>query len=280
MMKSYLGGAMRADASSRDERGVAVSGASAPVVFGIMVATGGRSAVTDLDYSRFQALTFDCYGTLIDWETGILAALRPILGRRGVEPPDDELLARFASAEAAAEAGPYERYREILGLVLDGITSSFGFEPEASERATFGGSVADWPAFPDSAAALARLHERFRLGVITNCDDDLFAHSAERLATRFDWVVTAQQAGGYKPDAHNFEFAFEKSGLPRERFLHVAQSLYHDHVPAKRLGLTTVWIDRRAGRPGSGATPAAAEVTPDATFPDMASFAAAATLDP
>ena len=233
--------------------------------------------MTDLDYTRFEALTFDCYGTLIDWETGILAALRPILGRRGVEPPDDELLARFASSEAAAEAGPYERYREVLGLALDGIASSYGFEPEASERAAFGGSVGDWPAFPDSAAALARLHERFRLGVITNCDDDLFARSAERLATRFDWVVTAQQVGGYKPDPGNFEFAFEKIGLPRERILHVAQSLYHDHVPAKRLGLATVWIDRRAGRPGSGATPAAAEVTPDATFPDMASFAAAAT---
>ena len=233
--------------------------------------------MTDLDYTRFEALTFDCYGTLIDWEAGILAALRPILARRGVEPPDDELLARFASSEAAAEAGPYRRYREILGLALEGITSSYGIEPEAAELAAFGDSVGEWPAFSDSAAALKRLHERFRLGVITNCDDDLFARSAERLATRFDWVVTAQQVGGYKPDRHNFEFAFERIGLPRERILHVAQSLFHDHVPAKRLGLTTVWIDRRAGRPGSGATPEAAEVTPDATFRDMASFAAAAT---
>ncbi len=106
--------------------------------------------MTDLDYTHFEALTFDCYGTLIDWETGILAALRPILGRRGVEPPDDELLARFASSEAAAEGGPYRRYREVLGLALDGIASSYGFEPEASERAAFGGSVGDWPAFPDS----------------------------------------------------------------------------------------------------------------------------------
>jgi 2-haloacid dehalogenase len=233
--------------------------------------------LTDPDYTSFDALTFDCYGTLIDWETGILAALRPILARHGVEVPDDELLSRFASFEAAAEAGPYRRYRDILGLALVGIASSYGVETEASERTAFGDSVGDWPAFQDSAAALARLHERFRLGVITNCDDDLFARSAERLATHFDWVVTAQQAGGYKPDPHNFEVAFERIGLPRERILHVAQSLYHDHVPAKRLGLVTVWIDRRAGRPGSGATPAAADVSPDATFADMASFAAAAT---
>ena len=233
--------------------------------------------MTDLDYGRFEALTFDCYGTLIDWETGILAALRPILAWRGVEPPDDELLARFASSEAAAEAGPYRRYREILGLALEGIAVGLRHRAgggRAGSVRRLGRRLARLPRFD---AALARLHERFRLGVITNCDDDLFARSAERLATTFDWVVTAQQVGGYKPDPRNFEVAFERIGLPRERILHVAQSLFHDHVPAKRLGLTTVWIDRRAGRPGSGATPAAAEATPDATFPDMASFAAAAT---
>jgi 2-haloacid dehalogenase len=233
--------------------------------------------VTDLDWTRFEALTFDCYGTLIDWETGILAALRPILARHGIEPPDDEILSRFARFEAAAEAGPYRRYREILGLALDGIASSYDVEADESERTAFGDSVGDWPAFSDSVAALARLHERFRLGVITNCDDDLFARSAARLGTRFDWVVTAQQVGAYKPDPRGFAVAFERIGLPRERILHVAQSLFHDHVPGKALGLTTVWIDRRAGRPGSGATPAAAEVTPDAIFRDMSSFATAAT---
>jgi 2-haloacid dehalogenase len=136
--------------------------------------------------------------------------------------------------------------------------------------------VAAWPAFPDSAAALRRLGERFRLGVITNCDDDLFAASKRRLGVEFDWVVTAQAVGSYKPDRRNFEAAFATIGLPRERILHVAQSLFHDHQPAKRLGLATVWIDRRQGRAGFGATPPAT-VTPDATFPDMASFAAAAT---
>ena len=148
-------------------------------------------------------------------------------------------------------------------------------DPTAAEVLSFGGSVADWPAFPDSAAALARLKTRFRLGVITNCDDDLFAASNRRLGVDFDWVVTAEQARGYKPRLANFELAFERIDVPRDRILHVAQSLFHDHVPAKGLGMTTVWIDRRHDRPGSGATPPA-NATPDLVFPDMASFAAAA----
>jgi len=234
--------------------------------------------VTDLDYGRFEALTFDCYGTLIDWESGILAGLRPVLARRGVEPSDDDLLEVYARIEAEAEAGPYLRYREILARCLRGVGAHHGVDPDETEVAAFADSVGDWPAFPDSSAALARLATRFRLGVITNCDDDLFARSAARLGTSFDWVVTAQQVGGYKPDQRNFEVAFERIGLPRERILHVAQSVFHDHVPAKRLGLTTVWIDRRHDRPGSGATPPA-NATPDATFPDMASLADAATVD-
>jgi 2-haloacid dehalogenase len=232
--------------------------------------------MTDLDYGRFEALTFDCYGTLIDWEAGILAALRWVLGAHGVDRPDDELLEAYAAIEAPAEAGPYRTYREILALGVRGVAAGLGVEPSPAEVAAFADSVGDWPAFPDSAAALARLHRRFRLGVITNCDDDLFARSAARLGIDFDWVVTAQQVGGYKPDERNFAVAFDRLGLPRDGILHVAQSLFHDHVTAKRLGLSTVWIDRRHGRAGSGATPPA-NATPDATYPDMASFAEAAT---
>ena len=125
---------------------------------------------------------------------------------------------------------------------------------------------------PNSAESLARLHARFKLGVITNCDDDLFGLSAQRLGLTFDWVVTAQQVGSYKPDPANFDFAFERIDVPRERILHVAQSLYHDHVPAKALGLTTVWIDRRHDKLGHGATPAA-EAAPDLVAPSMAAFA-------
>ena len=228
-----------------------------------------------LDYGRFAALTFDCYGTLVDWEAGILAGLRQSLAGQGISPPDDELLEAFGRAEAEIEAGPYRRYREVLAGSLAAICRTYGTTASPEAAAAFGGSVVDWPAFPDSHAALARLKSRFRLGVITNCDDDLFAASNRRLDIDFDWVVTAQSVGGYKPDPRNFEAAFARIGLPRDRILHVAQSLFHDHVPAKRLGLSTVWIDRRQGRQGSGATPPA-DATPDATFPDMATFAAQA----
>lgn len=237
--------------------------------------------MTTLDYSAFDALTFDCYGTLIDWETGILAALRQTLAAHGVAPPDDELLEAFGRAEATAEAGPYRPYREVLASCLREIAHNYAIEPDDEVARTFGGSVADWPAFADSATALHRLRTRFRLGVITNCDTDLFAASNARLGVEFDWVVTAQSVGSYKPDPRNFEAAFAAiagAGIPRERILHVAQSLFHDHVPVKRFGLSTVWIDRRQGRVGAGATPTAS-ATPDATFPDMRSFAAAATRE-
>jgi 2-haloacid dehalogenase len=228
-----------------------------------------------IDFDDFDVLTFDCYGTLIDWEAGILAALRAPMAAHAIEAGDDDLLEAFGRHEAEVEAGPYRPYREVLAEVLGSMVMHMGGTATADERAAFGGSVADWPAFPDSTAALARLHERFKLGVITNCDDDLFAASEARLGTTFDWVVTAQQTRRYKPNPRGFELMFERVGLPPARILHVAQSLFHDHVPAKRLGLTTVWVDRRSGRPGSGATPPA-EAQPDLTVPDMATLAALA----
>lgn len=232
-------------------------------------------AQAPLDYTRFDAITFDCYGTLIDWEAGLTGAFRPILRAHAIGTDGDDVLERYARHEAAAEAGPYLRYRDVLATGLRGVAGELGFEPTADEVATFSGSVDDWPAFPDSAEALARLKERFRLGVLTNCDDDLFAASNRRLGVEFDWIVTAEQIGSYKPDERNFHALFERVAIPRERILHVAQSLYHDHAPAQRLGLTSVWIDRRQNQEGSGATPESA-ATPNATFPDMASFAAAA----
>ncbi len=227
--------------------------------------------VATLDYTQFDALTFDVYGTLIDWETGLLEAFRPVLSAHGVQAEEEDLLARYAGHEAAAEAGPYQRYRDLLAAGLRGVGEELGFEPADDELARFGGSVVDWPAFPDAVEGLARLRQRFGLGVITNCDDDLFEASNARLGRPFTWVVTAEQVGAYKPDPRNLRTVLERVGLPQERVLHVAQSLYHDHGPAGRIGLRSVWIDRRHDRPGSGATPVA-EAHPDATFPDLASF--------
>ena len=224
-----------------------------------------------LDLDRFDVLTFDCYGTLIDWERGILDGLHAAFG--GTPAADDEaLLEAFARHEAEIQAGPYVPYREVLRRTALVIAGDLGVEVESSAAEAFGGSVAAWPAFPDSSAALADLAARFRLGVITNCDDDLFATSERRLGVRFDEVVTAQQARRYKPNPRGFELMFERLGLPTSRILHVAQSLFHDHVPAKRLGLATVWVNRRAGRSGAGATPPATAV-PDLEVPDLRALA-------
>ncbi|GAC1664827.1 MAG: haloacid dehalogenase type II [Candidatus Limnocylindrales bacterium] len=233
--------------------------------------------MTDLDYGAFDAVTFDCYGTLIDWEAGILAALGSLLPY-GAAGAGDALLAEYASHEARLEAGPYRAYRDILGSAIASVARAHGGSPTPSEIARAGGSVVDWPAFADAHDALARLSTRFRLGVLTNCDDDLFAASNARLGVDFDWVITAQQVGSYKPDERNFAALVERlgdDGVTTDRILHVAQSLFHDHVPAQRLGFRSVWIDRRHDRPGTGATPPA-DARPDATFPSMAAFAAAA----
>jgi 2-haloalkanoic acid dehalogenase type II len=242
----------------------------------VCASNGHNLAVTDLDYGAFDALTFDCYGTLIDWEAGILAALRTVLPAGAAD--DDTLLTEYAEAEGAIERGPYRRYREVTGDAMATVARAHGAEPTPDDVARLGGSVVDWPAFPDSHDALARLKKRFRLGVLTNCDDDLFAASNRRLGVDFDWIVTAQQVGSYKPDPRNFAALTERltaDGIPKERILHVAQSLFHDHAPAQRLGFRSVWIDRRHDRPGGGATPPA-DARPDATFPSMAAFAAAA----
>lgn len=224
-----------------------------------------------VDPTAFDVLTFDCYGTLIDWETGLLTALRAELAGAVAHVADADLLEAFAAVEHAAEV-PYQPYRAVLAQALREVGARYGAEPSAEQQARFAGSVPDWPAFPDSPQALARLQRRYRLVPITNCDDDLFAGSAARLQVTFDEVVTAQQAGAYKPDERPFLLAFERLGVPRERILHVAQSLFHDHVTAQRLGLTSVWINRRAGRAGEGATPAA-QAAPDLELPDLRSLA-------
>lgn len=229
-----------------------------------------------VDYGRFDALTFDCYGTLVDWEAGLLAALREALP--GAAAREEELLETYARHEADAEQGAYVTYREVLATSVRGVAADLGLEVDDDAVVAFSESVGDWPAFPDAGDALRRLAERFELGVITNCDRDLFERSRRRLGARFDWVVTAEDARSYKPSHRNFELAFATLALPRDRILHVAQSLYHDHVPAKALGLTTVWIDRRHDREGFGATPLAV-ATPDAVFPSMAAFADAALAD-
>lgn len=231
-----------------------------------------------LDLTAFDALSFDCYGTLIDWEAGIAAALRPWADRAGVTATDEELLAAFSAHEATAEEEhPADLYPAILARSMRALGAQLGAPVTDTEADTFGASVPDWPAFPDSAEALARLAARYRLIILSNVDRTSFAGSNRRLGVEFTSIVTAQDVGSYKPDPANFAaLAAETArlGITPGRHLHVAQSLFHDHVPAKAAGLPTVWIDRRHDNPGWGATPRPpAPVTPDLTFPSMAAFA-------
>jgi 2-haloacid dehalogenase len=225
-----------------------------------------------LELDRFSVLTFDCYGTLIDWERGILAALRPILERHGVARTDDQLLELYGELETELEAGPYRTYREVLALVMDGLGQRLGFVPAATERGALADSVGQWPPFPDTVEGLQRLAGRYKLAILSNIDDELFAESAPLLGTEFAAVITAQQVGSYKPNPRNFQVAIERLGLPREQILHVAQSLFHDIAPAKEAGLATVWVNRRHDRPGFGATPRSA-ARPDLEVPDLATLA-------
>lgn len=225
-----------------------------------------------LRFESFDVLTFDCYGTLIDWETGILDALRPVFAAHRVELVPEPTLERYGELESAAERGPYREYKAILRAVLEGLGSHFGFTPTALELERFSTSVKDWPAFPDSPAALQALHKKYRLAIVSNIDDDLFAYSAQRLQVRFDWIITAQQVKSYKPSLNNFRTAFDRIGVPQNRILHVAQSLFHDIAPANTLGLSSVWVNRRHTKEGSGATPVA-QARPDLEVPDLSALA-------
>ena len=172
--------------------------------------------MSTVGFERFDALTFDCYGTLIDWERGILNALQPVLAPRGIEAGEDELLEIYARHEAELEAGPYLPYREIVGSSLRRLATELGHDVDEEEADAFADAVGDWPAFPDTAASLRHLQERFRLGVITNCDRDLFARSNRRLGVTLDWIVTAEDAEAYKPSLAPFELAFATLDVPRE----------------------------------------------------------------
>ena len=230
-----------------------------------------------MDLSAITTLTFDCYGTLIDWERGIVQALSPWLARHGRRVEPEALLALFARFETEEQQrAPGLAYPDILARVMGRIGEALGVDVEDADLRAFGASVGDWPPFPDSAAALGRLARRFRLVVLSNVDRESFARSKAKLKVVFHRVFTAEDIGAYKPDPRTFAHMLEalaREGTARDRILHVAQSLYHDILPAQRAGLRTCWIDRREGRAG-GATPdPSAPVTPDLRFSSLQAFA-------
>ena len=246
-----------------------------------MMEADPREGSAAVDLGDFDALSFDCYGTLIDWEAGIAAVLRPWADAHGLDRTDEQLLTAYSTHESRAEAEhPTDLYPRVLARAMRGLGAELGVPVSGEEAESLATSVPDWPAFPDSAEALDRLSRRYRLIILSNVDRDSFAGSNRRLGVTFTSILTAQDIGSYKPSPRNFEALLRevaRLGVPEGRHLHVAQSLFHDHVPAKAFGLPTVWIDRRHASPGWGATPEpSADVTPDWTFPSMAALADAA----
>jgi 2-haloacid dehalogenase len=225
-----------------------------------------------LNFAQFQVLTFDCYGTLIDWETGIFSALRPILAAHGKTIADFELLNLYSQLESEAEQGEFRPYREVLQSVVRGFGERLGFKPTEVQVRSLPDSLANWPPFPDTVAALRDLKTRYRLAIVSNVDDDLFAATARRLEVPFDHVITAQRAGAYKPSLKMFKLAQQRIGAAPRQWLHVGQSLYHDVIPAKSLGIATVWVNRPSPRPRAGAAKAASG-QPDLEVPDLKSLA-------
>jgi 2-haloacid dehalogenase len=236
-----------------------------------------------MDFSRFTTISFDCYGTLIDWESGILPVLRCVLGSHGQSQSqslsDAAILELYGEFEAEAESGPYQRYRDVLQSVVRAFADRLHFEASSAEIRSLHESVHAWPPFPDTVAALRQLHKRYKLVVISNIDDDLFAETRKLLGVEFDGVITAEQARSYKPSLNNFQMALRTLALSPDRLLHAAQSIYHDVVPARSLRISTVRVNRKSARPGIGAVRGSAalasEKLADLEVPDLASLAAA-----
>jgi len=224
-----------------------------------------------LDAAQFEWLSFDCYGTLIDWESGIVSYLLPLLHAKGRKLSDTDVLRLYSEFEPQEQAGNYRAYRDVLASVVRDFARELRFDVTASEAGGLADSIRNWLPFADTVSGLRRLHSKYKLAILSNIDDDLFAYSAARLQLTFDCVVTAQQARSYKPSLRNFELLLERVGASQDRLLHVAESLYHDVAPARSLGIATAWVNRRQGK--AAAASRLADTHPDLEVPDIAALA-------
>lgn len=237
---------------------------------------------TAINATGKRVLTFDCYGTLIDWESGILARVRPWLAAAGrTDIPDDLVLSAFALHQARhQQPRPALLYPEVMSRTWSDIQATFGLPDDAGQRADFAASCGDWPPFPDTVAALRRLSTRFALAILSNVDEASLARSLRLLELPFLLTVTAERVGSYKPGLPHFETAIAElaaRGFAKAEILHVAQSRHHDVDPANGIGIPTVWVNRRHGRQGTGATIANAAM-PFAQVPSLAALADALGL--
>ncbi|MEM0906239.1 MAG: haloacid dehalogenase type II [Pseudomonadota bacterium] len=230
--------------------------------------------------SDFKVLTFDVYGTLIDWESGMVAGLAPLVDRAEKPLSRNEILEAHAFHESTTQAMiPTKKYSELLPIVYKRLAEEWGVPTSWEACLQYGQSVKDWPAFSDSADALTYLKEHYKLVVLSNVDNESFAASEAKLGVTFDGRYTAEDIGSYKPNPRNFEFMLTqllRRGFSKSDILHVAESLFHDHAPANASGLSNCWIYRRHDDEGFGATmPPGKTPTADMTFHSMADFAAA-----
>ena len=238
-----------------------VSGVSRP---------GRGPAAPRLDFDRFEWVSFDCYGTLVDWETGISTAVGEVLASHGFRKSRAEVLALFSDMEPRVQgSGDFLEYRTVLRRVMAAIGDELGIQCTSSELDCLSETLPGWPVFPEVVDALDALKRRCRLAVISNVDDDLFTGTAETLGVEFDVVVTAQQVRSYKPSLRNFHTARARMAVDCDRWLHVAESLYHDIGPANRLGIRSVWVDR----PNRGGGTRITDAVPDLVVPDLATVA-------
>jgi 2-haloacid dehalogenase len=225
-----------------------------------------------LDLAQFEWLSFDCYGTLIDWESGILGYLQPLLEAKGRFASNEEVLSLYSELEPRQQTGPYRSYREVLCNVVRDVGRELRFPVTPADAAGLADSIRNWEPFPDTVDALRRLQSRYKLAILSNIDDDLFAYSALKLQVSFDCVLTAQRVRSYKPSPENFRALLRRLGVERERLLHVAESLYHDVAPARALGIASVWVNRRRGKTAAASKLVRAQ--PDLEVRDLSELAA------
>lgn len=230
--------------------------------------------------THFQALTFDCYGTLIDWETGMIDALKPLTEKVGRGVSRNEILEAHARHESSQQTWtPAKRYSDLLAVVYKRLAEEWGVVVSREECVAYGESVKDWPAFADTVQALRYLKQHYKLAILSNVDNTSFSFSNKKLGVDFDAIYTAEDIGSYKPAVRNFDYMLEKLGtigIAKEQILHTAESLFHDHVPASRLGLNSCWIHRRHADQGFGATMNPGEVPKvDFRFDSLAALAKA-----
>lgn len=203
--------------------------------------------------SRFRYLTFDCYGTLVDWRTGIEKSLKKLFGR--IPLGGKELLDAYVDAEKREEE-TYKTYREVLKNSAVRLSKTVGFDASLREAAAFAESVPAWPAFPDTRATLQKLgKEGYKRYILSNVDTDLLSATVRRNGFEVDGFVTAEEVGSYKPDKGHWLKFMEKTGARTSEVLHVAQSIFHDIIPAQEMGIASAWVNRYDEPLARGAQP-------------------------